>query len=158
MKVCVISDTHGHINSVLNYLEEKWPVFDEVWHLGDYAKDAAQLKKHLLCPIRFVKGNCDFYSAAPEQDLIVILGWRILLTHGHLFGVKGQLMNLYYYAEQEKIDLVCFGHTHEPVSAKEDKIQFFNPGSPSSPRSGYRPSIGIIEISEKSISCSHEFV
>ena len=40
-RVLITGDTHGHIQSVLDLMENV--EFDEVIHLGDYVKDAAAI-------------------------------------------------------------------------------------------------------------------
>ena len=53
----------------------------------------------------------------------------ILLTHGHRFGVKSGLEGLLALAGERGLDLICFGHTHQPLIHREKGCLFLNPGS-----------------------------
>ena len=158
MRACVVSDTHGNLSRVMRFLSENRHLYDEIWHLGDYIKDIESIKAMVTCPVYGVKGNCDYYSSESEALIKVIDGVRVLLTHGHEFRVKSHLTNLFYYAKQENIDVVCFGHTHVPVNATEDGILFFNPGSASLPRAGFKNSVGIIEIARGKVAATHIYI
>lgn len=155
MKILVLSDTHGktqHLKTLSNHK------FDELWYLGDFYKDAKALTRMLGIPVSAVKGNCDLEPHAPEELVLEREGHRILLTHGHLYGVKTSLLKLFYKGEQDRLDLICFGHTHLRVANESGGIKLFNPGSPSKPHIGDRPSIGILEIHKDSIKMSHELL
>ena len=54
---------------------------------------------------------------------------KILLTHGHRFGVKSGLEGLLALAGERGLDLICFGHTHQPLIHREKGCLFLNPGS-----------------------------
>lgn len=155
MKICVFSDTHGHISQIKDRLIHLDREVDAFWFLGDYAKDCKTLKKTLKKEIYIVKGNCDLHSHEPEEQILEIEGKRVLLTHGHRYNVKNTLTTLYLKAKSSEVDLVCFGHTHMALNVKEEEIALFNPGSPTSPRGHVRPSMGMIIIRKESISCDH---
>jgi len=155
MKICVFSDTHGHISQIKDRLIHLDQEVDAFWFLGDYAKDGRALKKILKKEIYIVKGNCDLHSQEPEDQILEVEGKRVLLTHGHRYNVKNTLTTIYLKAKSCKVDLVCFGHTHMAVNVKEDGIVLFNPGSPTSPRGNVHPSMGMIIIREESILCEH---
>ncbi len=155
MKICVFSDTHGHISQIKDRLMLLDQEVDAFWFLGDYAKDGRALKKILKKQIHIVRGNCDLHSREPEDQILEIEGRRVLLTHGHHYNVKNTLTTIYLKAKSSEIDLVCFGHTHMALNVKEEGVVLFNPGSPTSPRGQVRPSMGMIIIREESISCEH---
>ncbi|GAU75450.1 YfcE family phosphodiesterase [Fusibacter sp. 3D3] len=155
MKICVLSDTHGHISHIKDRLIHLDQEVDAFWFLGDYAKDGKLLKKFLKKEIYIVKGNCDLHALEPEDQILVVEGKRVLLTHGHRYNVKNTLTTIYLKAKSSEVDLVCFGHTHMALNVKEEGIVLFNPGSPTSPRGHVRPSMGIIIIREESVLCEH---
>ena len=41
-------------------------------------------------------------------------GKRILMAHGHEYGVKSSLARIVASAVSRDVDIVLFGHTHEP--------------------------------------------
>ena len=78
----------------------------------------------------------------PEaEELVVIEGIRILLIHGHKYGVKGGLGQAIARAVPRDADVLVFGHTHTPLelrlspdSGRADfsvakPLTVFNPGS-----------------------------
>lgn len=150
MQFLVISDSHGHTEAVRSAVRRAGRV-DGVLFLGDgvrdmdYADTQAQL---ILC----VRGNCDIgCDEYPEQRVVELCSKRILMCHGHRYGVKGSLDALIYAAAEADADIVLFGHTHTPFEARltpEDApvlskpVYFFNPGA----LRGYSASFGILDI------------
>ena len=49
------------------------------------------------------------------------------------------------------IDVVMFGHSHEPLNEKNGGVLYFNPGSPNDKVFAPYCSYGILDISEKGI-------
>lgn len=47
------------------------------------------------------------------------------------------MYNLEQYALNHKIDVVCFGHSHNPTCYKKENTLFINPGSVTFPRGNY---------------------
>jgi hypothetical protein len=149
VKIIVISDTHGQINDIIKAINEMSGI-DLIVHLGDNTKDAVNIKSQTNIEMINVKGNCDFLDNSTNEDkLIKIKDKRIFLTHGHRYGVKYGLNNLYYKAKEINADIVLFGHTHIPLSVNHDGIIFFNPGSITMPRGISKRSYGIIEVSDQ---------
>ncbi len=155
MKILVLSDTHGK-TAHLSHL--KTFGFDELWYLGDFYKDASLLSRMLGLSVEAVKGNCDLEPDAREEVLIERKGHKILLTHGHLYGVKNSTLSLFYKAKEANCDLVCYGHTHLREATEASGLKLFNPGSPSKPHLGDRPSYGVIEITDREIHMSHGYL
>ncbi|HYG56510.1 MAG TPA: metallophosphoesterase [Symbiobacteriaceae bacterium] len=149
VRIAVISDTHGHLENLSKVQAELGRV-DWLIHAGDFLRDAAPLAKRLGLPsdrVRAVVGNCDYPITEPVQDLFELEGVRILLTHGHHFGVKHTLDRIYYRAQEARAAVVVFGHSHMAVNAPERGILLFNPGSLSTPRlPGEKPSCGLLEL------------
>lgn len=154
MKVLVISDTHGAVNGVCNYVAQHPKMFDCIWHLGDHYKDGLIIEKKTGLEVFGVKGNCDAYAQGREDLILNVMGRKILLTHGHHYGVKYSLLRLHLKAMEVGCDLVCFGHTHVATQVLETGISFFNPGSASSPRAGGFPSVGIVTLDESGVHTS----
>lgn len=148
MRILIVSDTHGLVEPVLAFIEESSSRFDEIWHLGDFYKDAAKIHKKTGIHVQAVKGNCDMISHVSEDLILEIHGKRILLTHGHVYNVKNSMLRLHFRAIEAKIDIVCFGHTHTVAYETESGITYFNPGSASTPRQGNPQTVGILEVYE----------
>lgn len=148
MRIFVISDTHGRVENFLDAagsLERP----DLIIHLGDLVNDGIKIEEKLGIDTVIVKGNCDIYpSDFDEEKILTIKGKKILITHGHKYGVKMDNLRLLYKGKEEGVDLILFGHTHRPLLEKQDDILIMNPGSTSLPRFFSDKTFGIIEIGE----------
>ena len=142
MKILVLSDSHRAEKPMLDAVRRERP--DAIIHLGDHASDAQVLSSEFpLLPLSVVRGNCDlFEDNVPESVLMNWEGVRIFATHGHRYGVKSNVLRLYYAAMEKEAEVILFGHTHIPYCEESDGVWLLNPGSCG--RS--RPSYGIIEI------------
>lgn len=154
MKALVISDTHGKIDNVVSFIKKHSDLFDCIWHLGDHYKDGQKISSVTGLDVYAVKGNCDAYAIASEDVYLDVDGYRIMLTHGHLYGVKYSMLRLHLKAMEEKCDMVCFGHTHVAAEGGESGITLFNPGSAALPRTNGYPSVGIVEVTREGIKTS----
>ena len=142
MKILVLSDSHGNISNMIQAVEASSPRM--IFHLGDCWHDAEKLHDHFPeLPLEQVPGNCDFRSAEPTEKLIDVSDKRILLCHGHTYGVKQSLLTAGYAAEEQNLDLFLFGHTHRPLVDRRGKTLFLNPGSIGDYT---RPCYGIVTI------------
>jgi len=146
--VGVISDSHGNRKRILEALHYLDGV-DHILHAGDFYEDAKLVDSAVECKVTAVAGNCDYMVRGPFEELFVLNGYRIYLTHGHLYSVKRNLKALVERAKELDVQVAVFGHTHTPQVSCEDGILFVNPGSVHSPRQGYQPSIAIIDLSQR---------
>lgn len=143
MKIIVFSDSHRELEHMRLVIEREKP--DTVLHLGDHDRDAELIGRDFpLLPLICVRGNCDGWSDTPQTLTVVLGGVRFFLCHGHTYGVKGGPLRAIYAAKENKADILCFGHTHEPMLEQtQGELTILNPGS-----CGYswRPTYGLIEI------------
>lgn len=149
MRILVASDTHRHTTDFLLKLkDEKKP--DMLIFLGDFAEDGEKIKEKLQVPAHIIAGNGDWSTYYPKEQMINVLGKKILFTHGHKYNVKNDLNRLYYNALESGAHAVLFGHTHIPMLRMDEHLVMMNPGSPSLPRGGLIiGSYGILEITSK---------
>jgi putative phosphoesterase len=47
-----------------------------------------------------------------------------------------------------RVDVIVFGHSHQPMNVKRDRILMFNPGSPVAGRGGQGNTYGILELED----------
>lgn len=129
MKILVLSDSHGNVSNMLRAVEREQP--RAVFHLGDCWRDAERLHDRLPdLPLEQVPGNCDWLRSCRETEkLLELEGKRVLLCHGHTYGVKQSLLAAGLAAEEKGLDLFLFGHTHKPLVDMRGKTLFLNPGS-----------------------------
>lgn len=142
MKILVLSDSHGAIAPMEQAVERTDPHL--ILHLGDCWRDAERLRQSFpKIPLQQVPGNCDFRSDEPAERLLCLDHFRILMCHGHTYGVKQSLVNAGFAAEAQNLDLFLFGHTHRPLVDWRGKTLFLNPGSIGDCR---KPTYGVVTI------------
>ena len=129
MKLLVLSDSHGREHLIRRVLLMH-PKADALLFLGDGISDFLNLSD-LLSGKTFlpVKGNNDWASTAPLSQEITFEQVKLFLTHGHAYHVKYGLDSLIRAARNCGAQIVCFGHTHQPLDTYQDGLHIFNPGS-----------------------------
>jgi putative phosphoesterase len=154
MRIVVVSDTHRDFRALYELVQRQKECTDLFLHLGDgerEVEDLLQLMPEL--PLRYVQGNCDLCSQAPDRDLVPAGEVKLFMTHGHLHHVKHSLAELIWEARALHAAVALYGHTHCPDYRYEDGLHILNPGSLSQPRGSSR-SYGVIEIHGKQALCS----
>ncbi|WP_294466418.1 metallophosphoesterase [uncultured Anaerofustis sp.] len=147
-KILIISDTHGDIKTLEKIIKRE-KNYSYLLHLGDHHFDLDEVDiDHEKVNVIRVRGNCDFMKEK-EEAVFTVHGRKIFMTHGHYYGVKNSLTNIFYKADEIGADIVLFGHTHEALNKKISDIHLFNPGSLSSMRSFGKISYGIMTIDDK---------
>jgi len=143
----VISDSHGDMGCLKRIISQ-YPSIGSVIHLGDYYRDAVRLQN--LYPDKeyyMVPGNCDFsVYGIPSEMVLKVEGLRVLITHGHGYGVKSGPGRIISRGLHDKMDVVLFGHTHMPMVHKSGGLLLVNPGSAGHPRSSFTSTYALLEI------------
>lgn len=162
MKLLVLSDSHGRADYVRRVLEMHTDAGALIF-LGDGLRD---LPDNAPMPVYAVRGNCDTFTLfdltpAPDERLECVGGRRIAALHGHTRAAKVGFGRLMALGIEQDADIVCFGHTHEPleqyIPADEDffggplarPLYLFNPGALKDGR------FGLIELRADGILPSH---
>jgi putative phosphoesterase len=146
--IAVVADTHSDTNIICQHLTQKKP--DMLMFAGDYYRDGENIAQTLQIEYYGVRGNCDRSEPrARDEEIIMIMGKRFYLLHGHQYGVKQSMSSLYYRTREVDADVVIYGHTHMAHMEQIDNIWMINPGSASRPRFDSRGSYVLIEV-EKS--------
>ena len=148
MIVAAVADTHGKTESIRKRLAVLNP--DHILFAGDLYKDGLKIASALHIPCTCVVGNCDG-SRGRQEETVNVSGQKILVVHGHQYGVKRDLNRLYYHGIEMGVDAVVFGHTHYPVCERINGLWLVNPGSPVSPRLSHQGSFASLEIDENGI-------
>lgn len=129
MRIGVVSDSHGavgRLSGLLMAMEAGGPL-DAVIHLGDGYHDLDEYRAHLPAVYQ-VAGNCDWMQRDTE-DLLVLSGARLLITHGHLYQVRQGTDSLLGQAIQDQAQAALYGHTHVPRCEWRNGILLLNPGA-----------------------------
>ena len=130
MKVLIVSDSHGLEDELEMIAERHGKETDLIIHCGDSELDPSHpaLSSYLT-----VKGNCDFTGSSKTKSSFPP-DRESFFTHGHLYGIKQSLLNVYCRAEELGADIICFGHSHIAGSELMDGKLLINPGSIRLPR------------------------
>jgi len=120
---------------------------DLIIHLGDVVKDIERIKEQYGgFRYEYVRGNNDWSGNCPEEKILELEGKRVLITHGHRYGVKYGYQGIEDKGRSEGVDAVFFGHTHRTEEITAGRILLLNPGSISLPVHPDRPTYSIVEI------------
>ncbi len=148
IKIGVISDTHlsRSTDEFKLTLAKHFADVEMVIHAGDMTG----LPVHDFLTnwdLRAVAGNMDDYDLSaklPEKRIEEIEGWRIGITHG-----RGSpfWLEQFVLGKFEDVDIIIFGHSHIPLSAKRGNVHLINPGSYKSSRT-----MGILELGDDVLS------
>lgn len=174
MTLLVISDSHGRPDLIEEAILRVRP--DGILFAGDGLRDLTRVDLPALaggCPLWAVAGNCDWLTSPliinesvfePDtEELVVVEDVRILLMHGHKYGVKGGLGQAVARAVQRDADLLIFGHTHIPLElhlrpdgSRADfsvtkPLTLFNPGS----LGDRHASFGTVTVRGGQLLCGH---
>ena len=161
MNILVFSDSHGRSENINEVMRKQIKKPDAVIFLGDGLRDLDYCDFEGT-PLFKVRGNCDYFALMGgtdvTDDLIITLGdKRIMMTHGHNYGVKSTLTPLMNVAVKNNVDILLFGHTHEgfemTLTPENDQyglnlskpLYILNPGSIGS----YSATFGSISIDRR---------
>lgn len=132
MEIVIISDTHLKKNTgQLDILLAKFKGVDLMIHAGDYTED--WVLKYLQDNFNFIGvwGNNDdeTIKSTLEEKLIVEIGpYTFGICHAHGKG-KTTIERAYSYFEADSVDVIIFGHSHQPIISTKKKVLMLNPGS-----------------------------
>jgi len=140
MRYLIFSDSHGEIklmHNIVGAASDRPNPPDGIIFLGDYLRDIEKIRRDFPdFTYHIVAGNCDFGSPVPLERLLDLGGVKILITHGHRYGVKSGLDRILTTALQMGADAAFFGHSHIPIITQKNGITLLNPGSITEPRGG----------------------
>lgn len=144
-KVLILSDSHG-LKDELTVIKERHQLKYMI-HCGDSELD---LDAKELEDFYKVAGNCDYDARYPDEQTIELDGVTFYITHGHLHNVKQDLKGLLLRGEEEKAQVICFGHTHIAGAEQVGMQLLINPGSIRLPRNRAEKTYAIIEWEDPS--------
>lgn len=148
MKILIVSDTHGKDNMLLEAVRLEKPI-SKIIHLGDIGKLEEYIEELTDCVCFAVKGNNDWYSKLPDENIVMIGKYRAFITHGHHYDVSFTSKDLVRHGRMLDCEIVMYGHTHYPEITREGNIIIINPGSLTFPRQpGHKPSYIVAEVDD----------
>ena len=158
MKVGVVSDTHipRVAPSLPHQLLDVLSDCQMIIHAGDLTSPAVLDELEAIAPVAAVKGNMD----GPELDLPIKRvvnagGFAIGVIHGWgpPFGLPKRVLK-----EFDNVQVVIFGHSHQPYCRSHGEVLLFNPGTPTDSRFSRRLTYGILKIEEHIEGTIREFI
>ena len=152
MKIGVVGDTHlprfgTRLPLALSAGLSREHV-DLILHVGDFTGDDVPELFAAMAPLEAVAGNNDSAALAARfgrKKVLEVAGVRVGLIHGD--GRRGTTVSRSVDAfARDAVDLVCFGHSHQPICERRDALWLVNPGSPTDKRRQPRYSYAVVEI------------
>lgn len=161
MKIAILSDTHvkKHSDKIFKFIDNLSKEADMIIHAGDYVSSSVVSKLREHKNFVGVWGNNDkgyIRDLLKEKMIIPIEGYKIGLYHGHGKS-KSTLDSAYDTFINDRVDIIIFGHSHQPLILTKNKILMINPGSPSYKRREPWFSYVILEIQDKQINVQLKF-
>jgi putative phosphoesterase len=147
----VLSDTHRYSRpaAVPENAIARLGECDAYVHCGDFLDPDMLQPLRERAPVFAVLGNVDpaeFSVETPAAVLLRIGTWRIGAVH----DAGGYRAAWKRTGERfpERLDVLCFGHSHRPVAENAAGLVLLNPGSAVDPRGLPAPSVAVIELSD----------
>jgi len=143
MIIGVISDTHvTTFNEIPDTVLKALARVDLIVHAGDFTQKAVLDGLRTIGEVKAVAGNMDsaeLKRILPQEELFVAGGKKIGLTHGSgaPWGIADRIRGIF-----SGVDLIIYGHSHEPWNQSTQGILMFNPGRA-------RDSFGLIRINSE---------
>lgn len=125
--ILVLSDLHydqKNIQKIMPKIAEA----DFVIFCGDGYDSFVEKTAGFSSKVTAVKGNCDSFFSV-EDGILEVEGVKIMVTHGHKYGVKSGLFNLRDECVRVGASVVFFGHTHYATEVSEGGVKMINPGA-----------------------------
>jgi len=151
MKIGVISDTHGFLDSKVLQL---FTGVSHILHAGDIGADAIVAELATIAPVTAVLGNTDSSPAFRLNEVVALADRKFLVYH--IVEPRALNENLRLQMSRARPDVVVFGHTHRAFCEIIDGVMFLNPGYAGKPKPGAECSVAILHCGKKEI--RHEFI
>jgi hypothetical protein len=142
MRIGIISDTHVKtVNELPATIVTALAGVDLIVHAGDFTERVVLEGLRRLGEVKAVHGNMDsgdLKKMLPEKQLFEISGKKFGLTHGSggPWGIAGRIREMF-----GDVDIIIFGHSHEPCNQYIEGSLLFNPGRA-------RDSFGLLTIND----------
>jgi putative phosphoesterase len=146
VRIGLISDTHGLLRpEAIAALEG----VELILHAGDVGGAAVLSGLRRIAPVHAVWGNVDD-PAQPGLDPAIDLdveGIQIHVSHGHEVGSPTPAKLLARY----DTDVIVYGHTHKALIHREHGRLVVNPGAAGPRRFNLRPSVAILQVTQRQV-------
>jgi len=143
LRIGVLADTHAtSFEEVPQKIVAALSTVDLIIHAGDFTTTETLNGLKQLGEVKAVQGNMDsseIKSTLPVKEIIEAKNKRIGIIHGSgpPWGIEQRVREMF----DQQVDIIVYGHSHEPQNKVIDGILFFNPGKATS-------SFGFLTIEE----------
>ena len=153
MKVGVLSDTHLYDLIDAQRLADKllsgpFADVDAILHAGDAVINGLD---DCFAPIPWyaVRGNMDHsLNDLPVSRIVKLASKQIGMVHGW-GAAQGIEQRVAAHFMGQSIDVVIFGHSHQPYCRRIGSVLLFNPGSATDRRKAQRHTVGVLTLGEE---------
>ncbi len=143
MRIAILSDTHGLLRpAVISELQS----VDHILHAGDLGSEAVLQGLQQLAPLTAIRGNVDTeapLSALPATEMVRLGGVTFYLVHA--------IADLDLDPVAAGVDVIVYGHSHQPAQERRNGVLYLNPGSVGPRRFKLPVSMAIADIDHDSI-------
>ena len=117
-------------------------------HVGDFTGPEVPALFEAIAPLEAVAGNNDppeLRERFGHRKILDVAGVRLGVIHGD--GRAGTTVGRSRAAfSDDPVDVICFGHSHQPLCERRDSVWLVNPGSPTDKRRQPRYSYAILDV------------
>jgi uncharacterized protein len=146
MKIGVISDTHGFLDSKI---PEIFAGVSHILHAGDIGDDSIIVELKMIAPVTAVLGNTDSSPTFRIIEAVTLADRKFLVQH--IVNPYALREELQLRIARERPDVVVFGHTHTTFCGTIGDVLYFNPGSAGKPKFGRGRTAAILHCEGKEI-------
>ncbi len=162
MLIGIISDTHMNscTPSFEGFMHQHFNSVDMVIHAGDYC--SAEIQDFLIGYKEFagVRGNADHEAVKDrlnEEEILKIEAFTMGVFHGH--GDKGKTADRAFEKfKSHNVDIIIYGHSHQPSIMTRDRVLMLNPGSITRKRRERWASYILLELGEGTVNAELRFI
>ncbi len=148
MRIGIVSDTHSR--SLPKRMMGELAKADLIIHAGDFCSMEDYKEFEKLNAVKAVHGNMDDHevrSHLPSKQIIHCGQHAVGIYHG-AGRPQGVVDVVRREFEKDKVDMVIFGHSHQPFKEVIGGVLYFNPGSPNDDIFAPYRSYGMAEIND----------
>jgi putative phosphoesterase len=134
MKLGIISDTHitkdyelSKVNSLIDQVSLAFKDVDKIVHTGDVCEEFFLKRLHKIAPVQVVEGECDNINGLDNFATTTIGSYKIGLIH----ELPSDLED---FVNKNSLNILIYGHTHQPLIKGTEFVLLLNPGSPTKPK------------------------
>lgn len=145
MRIGVLSDTHVYLfEDIPQKIVDSLSTVDLIIHAGDFTALEVLRGLQQLGEVKAVQGNIDsaeLKNMLPVKEIIEVENKRIGITHGwgSPWRIEHRVKEMF---DQDRVDIIVYGHSHYSQNKRIGNILFFNPGKATD-------SFGILTIAEE---------